>query len=105
MDDATSLLLGLDSFRVVDVVGSPIAPSGSSSKPLTHKDFCPDCGQPSTSVKDRPPVRIRDLPVAGQSIGCGTTPGRVDQVPRVRPGDAPDRNTSVCPKRDLSSQG
>ena len=67
MDDPTSLLFGLDSFRVVDVVRVAERAVQVVVETVAVQGFCPDCGQPSTRVKDRAPVRIRDLPLAGQT--------------------------------------
>ena len=35
---------------------------------VERQGICPDCGRPSRRVKQRPVVRIRDLPVGGQQV-------------------------------------
>jgi hypothetical protein len=65
MDDPTSLLFGLDEFTVVDVVrvaDGLVEVVIETTKPVSA---CPDCGRISGRVKDRPRVRINDLPVSG----------------------------------------
>jgi transposase len=68
MDDTTSLLFGLDSFRVVDVVrvGDQIVQVVIET--VARQGICPGCGAESTRVKDRPLARMRDLPVADQHV-------------------------------------
>ena len=68
MDDTTSLLFGLDGFRVVDVVRAADRVVQVVVETLAHQGFCPDCGTASARVKDRPVVRIRDLPVADAQV-------------------------------------
>ena len=60
MDDTTSLLFGLDSFRVVDVVRVAERVVQVVVETVEWQGICPDCGQSSTRVKDRSLVRIRD---------------------------------------------
>jgi transposase len=68
MDDTTSLLFGLDSFRVVDVVRVADRVVQVVVETVEPQGICPDCGMASTKVKDRDMVRIRDLPVADQQV-------------------------------------
>ena len=68
MDDPTSLLFGLDGFRVVDVVRidnrviQVVIETVESSWP------CPACGTHSSQVKHRPVVQVKDLPASGQQV-------------------------------------
>jgi transposase len=68
MDDPTSLLLGLESFRVVDVVRVEDRVVQVVIETVAPQALCPDCGTESARVKDRPLARIRDLPVADQQV-------------------------------------
>jgi transposase len=68
MDDPTSLLFGLDSFRVVDVVRVADRVVQVVVETVEQQGICPECGTASARVKQRPLVRIRDLPVADQQI-------------------------------------
>ena len=45
MDDTTSLLFGLDSFRVVDVVRVADRVVQVVVETVEHKGFCPDVGR------------------------------------------------------------
>jgi transposase len=68
MGDPTSLLFGLDEFRVVDVVR--VDERELQVVIETHETVarCPDCDVPSSRIKDRARVRIKDLPVSGQRV-------------------------------------
>jgi transposase len=68
MDDPTSLLFGLDEFRVVDVerVAEKVVQVVIETVDVVAR--CPDCGAPSSRIKDRPRVQIKDLPVSGQRV-------------------------------------
>jgi len=68
MDDITSLLFGLDSFRVVDVIRVADQVVQVVVETVEPQGICPDCGVASTKVKDRSLVRIRDLPVADAQV-------------------------------------
>ena len=65
MDEPTSLLFGLTEFEVVEV--TPIA-SGVQVviEVIAAEGGCPGCGVLSARVKDRPLVRVKDLPACGQ---------------------------------------
>ena len=65
MDEPTSLLFGLTEFEVVDV--TPID-SGVQViiEVIAVEGGCPGCGVFSSRVKDRPLVRVKDLPACGQ---------------------------------------
>ena len=54
MDDTTSLLFGLDSFRVVDVVRVADRMVQVVVETVARQGFCPDGGTASGRVKDRP---------------------------------------------------
>jgi transposase len=68
MDDPTSLVFGLESFRVVDVVRVADRVVQVVIETVAPQGVCPDCGAESTRVKERPLARIRDLPVADQQV-------------------------------------
>lgn len=68
MDDPTSLLFGLESFRVVDVARVAGAVVQVVIETVAVQQECPDCGVMSARVKQRPLVRIRDLPAADQEV-------------------------------------
>ena len=68
MDDPTSLLFGLESFRVVDVVRVADAVVQVVIETVEVSAACPDCGQLSRRIKDRPLVRLKDLPASGQRV-------------------------------------
>ena len=63
MDDPTSLLFGLDEFTVVGV--SRVA---EGLVEVVVETACPDCGTRSRQVKNRPRVRVKDLPASGQRV-------------------------------------
>jgi len=68
MNDPTSLLFGLESFRVVDVVRVADRVVQVVVETADRQGICPECGTASRRVKQRPLVRIRDLPVADQQV-------------------------------------
>lgn len=59
MDDPTSLLYGLDSFRVIDVSHVADDEVRVVIEVTAVEAACPECGECSRSVKDRPLVRIK----------------------------------------------
>jgi transposase len=65
MDERTSLLFGLDEF---EVVGVDRLESGLQVmiEMAAFEAGCPGCGVLSSRVKDRPRVRVKDLPACGQ---------------------------------------
>src|ERR671921_2713027 len=68
MDDTTSVLFGLDDHRVLDVervAGRVVRVVIESTE---REGACPACGVLSTRVKERPLVRLRDLPASGQRV-------------------------------------
>src|SRR4051794_30080160 len=68
MDETTSVLFGLDDYRglggtrVDERVGRVVI------EPIEREGACPVCGVLSARVKDRPLVRLRDLPASGQRV-------------------------------------
>jgi transposase len=71
MDDPTSLLFGLDCFKVLAV--ARVAGGGRQAVRVVietrrREAACPQCGVLSSRVKDRALVRIRDLPASGQQV-------------------------------------
>jgi transposase len=68
MDDPTSLLFGLESFRVVDVVRVADRVVQVVVETVEQQGVCPECGTASSRVKERSLVRIRDLPAADQQV-------------------------------------
>jgi transposase len=68
MNDPTSLLFGLDSFTVVDVVrvGDRVVRVVIESR--SREAGCPGCGVLSARVKERPLVAVKDLPASGQRV-------------------------------------
>jgi transposase len=68
MDDSTSLLFGLDSFRVVDVARVDDRVVRVVIETVERHGLCPDCGAASTKVKERAVVRVRDLPVGDVQV-------------------------------------
>jgi transposase len=68
MDDSTSVLFGLDGHRVLDVVRVGDRVVRVVIETLEQEGACPACGVPSARVKDRPLVRLRDLPAGGQRV-------------------------------------
>lgn len=68
MDDPTSCLFGLDSFRVLDVERDVDGLVQVVIETVAVQQQCPGCGGISERVKDRPLVRIKDLPVCGRAV-------------------------------------
>src|SRR5215213_372148 len=68
MDDTTSVLFGLDGHRVLDVVDVGDRVVRVVIETIEREGACPACGVLSARVKDRPLVRVRDLPASGQRV-------------------------------------
>jgi transposase len=68
MDDPTSLLLGLDTFAVADVMRVADGIVQVVIETRSREAACPQCGVLSSRVKDRPLVRVKDLPACGQQV-------------------------------------
>jgi transposase len=67
MNEGTSVLFGLeDEFSVVQVVRQGPERVRVVIEVTDRGGGCPGCGVPSSRVKDRPLVRVRDLPASGQ---------------------------------------
>ena len=62
MEDGTTLLFGLDGFRVVSVTRSPIGVRQVLIKGASQEQACPNCGVFSTRVHSRWIQRVKDLP-------------------------------------------
>lgn len=84
MQDHVNRLVGLEGFEVKRVVeeGDRL---DLEVELVARAGCCPGCGRASVDVKDRPRVRVRDLPLAGRvthlvwrkrryrCAGCGRT--------------------------------
>jgi transposase len=69
MSDATAVLFGLeDEFTVLDVIRVDVTTVKVVIEQTACEGPCPACGVVSRSVKDRPRVRLRDLPASGQRV-------------------------------------
>jgi transposase len=68
MDAPTSLLFGLDGFRVVDVVRVDDRVIQVLIETVELSWACPECGARSSRVKDRPMVGVKGLPASGQRV-------------------------------------
>jgi transposase len=72
MSDATSVLFGLeDEFSVLELqrVGSTAVKV--LIEQAAREGPCPACGVVSRTVKDRPVLRLKDLPASGQTVELG----------------------------------
>jgi transposase len=69
MSDATSVLFGLeDEFRVLEVQRVDVSSVRVIIEQTAREGPCPACGVLSGAVKDRPVMRLRDLPTSGQTV-------------------------------------
>jgi transposase len=69
MSDATSMLFGLeDEFSVLEVRRVDTTTVKVIIEQLARAGPCPECGVVSATVKDRPLMRLKDLPICGQSM-------------------------------------
>jgi transposase len=68
MDETTSVLFGLDDHRVLGVTRVDERVVRVVIEPIEREGACPACGVLSARVKDRPLVRLRDLPASGQLV-------------------------------------
>src|SRR5436309_6655318 len=66
MEDHVNRLVGLEGFEVKDVIetGEQL---DLEVELVARAAVCPHCGRPSLEVKERPLVRVRDLPIAGRT--------------------------------------
>jgi transposase len=68
MSDATSVLFGLeDEFSVLEVQRVDVSSVKVIIEQTARESPCPGCGVLSGAVKDRPVMRLRDLPMSGWS--------------------------------------
>ena len=69
MSDATSVLFGLeDEFRVLEVQRVDVSSVKVIIEQTAREGPCPACGVLSGAVKDRPVMRLKDLPMSGQTV-------------------------------------
>lgn len=69
MSDATSVLFGLeDEFGVLDVQRIDACSVRVVVEQTAREGPCPACGVLTSTVKDRPVMRLKDLPASGQSV-------------------------------------
>jgi transposase len=69
MSDATSVLFGLeDEFSVLEVQRVDAAAVKVIIELAAREGPCPACEVFSGTVKDRPWMRLRDLPTFGQTV-------------------------------------
>ena len=69
MSDATSVLFGLeDEFRVLEVQRVDVCLVKVIIEQAAREGPCPGCGVLSGAVKDRPVMRLKDLPMSGQTV-------------------------------------
>ncbi len=69
MSEATSVLFGLeDEFSVVQVDRVGDRQVRVVVETVSREGPCPGCGVVTSRVKDRPLVRIKDLPASGQRV-------------------------------------
>ena len=69
MSDATSVLFGLeDEFSVLEVQRVDITTVKVIIEQTAREGPCPACGVVSGTVKDRPLMRLKDLPISGQTV-------------------------------------
>ena len=69
MPEATSVLLGVeDEFRVVSVDRLDPGQVKIMIETVSRDGPCPSCGVLTSRVKERPLVRVKDLPASGQRV-------------------------------------
>jgi transposase len=69
MSDATSVLFGLeDEFAVLEVQRIDASRAKVLIEQLAREAPCPECGVLTAAVKDRPVMRLKDLPASGQAV-------------------------------------
>lgn len=76
MIDSTSVLFGLEDEFVV--IGLERLSVSDVRVVIEHRDReapCPACGVLTTRVKERPLVRVKDLPRVGRLCSCGGASG------------------------------
>jgi transposase len=86
MSDATSVLFGLeDEFAVLDVQRVNAATVGVVIEQTAREGPCPECGVITGVVKDRPVMRLKDLPASGQQVQLRWRKRRLVCVERLCP--------------------
>ena len=69
MSDATSVLFGLEhEFSVLGVQRVDTTAVKVIIEQAAREGPCPECGVVSGTVKDRPWMRLKDLPMSGQTV-------------------------------------
>ena len=69
LSDPTAMLFGLeDEFGVVAVQRSGPSTVKLIIEQTAREGPCPTCGVLSSAVKDRPVMRVKDLPASGQRV-------------------------------------
>jgi transposase len=69
MSDATSVLFGLeDEFTVLDVQRVDVSNVRVLIEQIAREGPCPDCGVLTGAVKDRPVMRLKEVPASGQRV-------------------------------------
>lgn len=69
LSDPTATLFGLeDEFCVLIVERTAMATVTVVIEQIAREGPCPDCGVLSSTVKDRPLRRVKDLPASGQTV-------------------------------------
>jgi transposase len=69
MSDATSVLFGLeDEFAVLDVQRVDASSVRVVIEQIARDGPCPVCGVITSTLKDRPVMRVKDLPASGQTV-------------------------------------
>ena len=69
MSDATAVLFGLeDEFRVLEAERVDATTVKVIIEQRAREGPCPACGVLSGAVKDRPVMRLKDLPASGQTV-------------------------------------
>ena len=67
--DATSVLFGLeDEFGVLEVQRVATGTVKVVIEQKAREGPCPECGVLSSAIKDRPVIRVKDLPACGQAV-------------------------------------
>ncbi len=69
LSDSTTVLFGLEAeFAVLEVVRTGPTAVKMIIAQIARDGTCPTCGVLSSAVKDRPMVRVKDLPASGQMV-------------------------------------
>jgi transposase len=69
LSDPVGVLFGLEAdFRVLSVLRTGREAVRVIIEQVAREGPCPSCGVLSSAVKDRPLVRVKDLPASGQTV-------------------------------------